>query len=90
MKGGLGDVENVFTQHKPLLNTILGQLSKLNEVQYPFISLTSKQPPKEVIIYIVGGITYEETFTVEEWNKKNKDTGIKVILGGDQILNSLS
>eukprot|EP01080_Neovahlkampfia_damariscottae_P007903 gene7903-12371_t len=84
-KGGLGDVENVFTQHKPLLHTVLTQLSKLNDAKYPFISLTSKQSPKEVIIFMVGGITYQEAYFVNEWNKNNS---IKVILGGDQILNS--
>lgn len=87
--GGLKDAENVFTQHKPLLKKIMNNLGKLDESIYPFYSLTSKTAPKEVIIFIVGGITYEEAYNVQLFNNDKKNT-IKVILGGNIIHNSQS
>jgi hypothetical protein len=43
--GGLKDVENVFTQHKPLLRNIIEKIfkGKLDTKQYPFFSLTSSE-----------------------------------------------
>lgn len=87
--GGLKDVENVFTQHKPLLRKIMNNLGKLDENVYPFYSLTSKTPPKEVIIFMVGGVTYEEAYNVWQFNNDKKNT-IKVVLGGNMIHNSQS
>ncbi|KAL9645644.1 hypothetical protein ABK040_003377 [Willaertia magna] len=66
------EVTNVFTQHKPRLYDTLETLfkGKLSTDDYPFISLTSRDTPQEVIVFIVGGITYEEASTVELFNNK--------------------
>jgi len=92
LRGDLNDVESVFTQHKPLLRTTLMNLAsgKLNEKQYPFYSMSSLQVPKEVIIFIIGGITYEESLTVFQFNNADAKVngGMKVVLGGNCILNS--
>jgi len=90
IKGEVKDIDNVFTQHRPLLRNLMHQIGKLNETKYPFMSLTSKQQPKEVIIFIIGGITYEEALNVYQFNHDNKNPGIKVILGGNTIHNSKS
>lgn len=88
---GLSGVENVYTQHKPLLHEILEELLKgrLKENLYPFNS--NYQPnnrPQEIIVFIIGGITYEESLTVHSFNKTYP--GTKIILGGTTIHNSKS
>ncbi|KAK9993071.1 hypothetical protein SO802_022774 [Lithocarpus litseifolius] len=42
--------------------------------------------PKEVVIFIVGGTTYEESRSVALQNASN--SGIRFILGGSVVLNS--
>ena len=68
------EVLNVFTQHKPRLYDTLDQLfkGKLSLTDYPFMGLTSREVPQEVIVFIVGGITYEEASTVELFNNKSR------------------
>lgn len=96
---GLQGVDNVYTQHTPLLSETLSQLS-LNTLpanSYPFMAATQdevltwqatykKSPPREVIVFILGGSTYEEAKAVKEWNERNPST--RVILGGSSVLNS--
>jgi len=45
-----------------------------------------KRRPQDVIIFIVGGTTYEESRSVALQNGNN--TGIRFILGGSSVLNS--
>jgi len=45
-----------------------------------------KSRPQDVIIFIVGGTTYEESRSVALQNASN--TGIRFILGGSSVLNS--
>eukprot|EP01147_Barroeca_monosierra_P010672 gene10672-2778_t len=88
MTGGLKGVDNIYTQHSPLLASTLDLLSKgkLKETNYPHIrggSLTER--PQEVLVFIVGGATYEEAKAVHEFNEANP--GLRVILGGTHIHN---
>ncbi|XP_067931822.1 vacuolar protein sorting-associated protein 45-like [Watersipora subatra] len=88
---GLNGVENIFTQHTPLLSGLLDQISKakLKESQYPFLTSSDlKDRPQSVIIFTVGGTTYEEANAVYNFNKTTP--GMKVILGGTTIHNSKS
>ncbi|KAF6018868.1 VPS45 [Bugula neritina] len=88
---GLKGVENIFTQHTPLLAELLDQIvkSKLRESQYPFLtSGETRDRPQCVIIFIVGGATYEEANCVYTFNKVTP--GVKVVLGGTTIHNSTS
>lgn len=88
---GVKGVENVYTQHKPLLHTILDELikSKLKLITYPYVEGGSdKMKHDDIIVYIIGGATYEEAFTVANFNKSN--AGVKIILGGSCIHNSAS
>lgn len=86
---GLKGVENVFTQHTCLLKETLEEVFKGRDLDpmYPTISsevVPFRRPPKEVIVFIVGGATYEEAFAVHQMN----EAGFKVILGGTTIHNS--
>lgn len=45
-----------------------------------------KTRPQDVIIFIVGGTTYEESRSVALQNASN--TGVRFILGGSSVLNS--
>jgi vacuolar protein sorting-associated protein 45 len=96
---GLKGVENVYTQHTPLLAETLSLLSqdKLEITDYPYMAGSNddaaslaaqarRRPPREVIVFIVGGSTYEEHKAVAEWNARNP--GCRVLLGGSALLNS--
>ena len=85
MKG----VENVFTQHSPLLKETLEDVFKGRELDplYPAINselVPFRRPPQEVVVFIVGGTSYEEALAVHQLN----NAGYKVILGGTTIHNS--
>ncbi|XP_021898658.1 vacuolar protein sorting-associated protein 45 homolog isoform X2 [Carica papaya] len=89
MARGLKGVENVYTQHQPLLLQTIENITKgrLRDVDYPYIGNHFQQGrPQEVIIFIVGGTTYEEARTVALQNASN--SGIRFILGGTVVLNS--
>lgn len=78
---------------------------KLSAKTHPFVAgsvapgankgIQQQQPPEmmlpnEIIIYMVGGVTYEEGTKVSEFNEANKGKGIQVILGGSTVHNSTS
>mmetsp|Transcript_14787 Transcript_14787/g.22098 ORF Transcript_14787/g.22098 Transcript_14787/m.22098 type:complete len:586 (+) Transcript_14787:26-1783(+) len=92
LKSGLKGVENIFTQHNPLLHNLLEELFKgrLSEQNYPAIggNSTANQKPREVIVFFVGGTTYEEARTVAKINREHP--GVTVILGGSTVHNSKS
>jgi vacuolar protein sorting-associated protein 45 len=87
-------VSNVYTQHKPYLDTLLDQLgkNKLNPNTYPFLVPQTAPPVKstDVIVFFVGGATYEEALCVDQFNKQTPSVGVRVILGGTTIHNSKS
>ncbi|KNA02827.1 hypothetical protein SOVF_214980, partial [Spinacia oleracea] len=89
MARGLKGVENVYTQHQPLLFQTMESISKgrLRDIDYPFVG-NHFQPgrPQDVVIFIVGGTTYEESRSVSLFNSTN--SGIRFILGGTTVLNS--
>mmetsp|Transcript_18584 Transcript_18584/g.22833 ORF Transcript_18584/g.22833 Transcript_18584/m.22833 type:complete len:593 (+) Transcript_18584:126-1904(+) len=93
-------VSNVYTQHKPVLAEILEAINKgrLKDSDFPIMSSTkgststgssnTARTPKEVIVFMVGGTTFEESMTVHNINKSG--SGINVVLGGTCIHNSTS
>jgi len=88
---GLSGVENIYTEHKPLLKEILDSIitGKLSNVDYPFaFGSQTRDVPQDVIVFIVGGVSYEEALTVHEFN--TSASGVRVILGGTCIHNSKS
>ncbi|KAI1334186.1 Sec1-like protein [Xylariaceae sp. FL0016] len=87
---GLKGVENVYTQHSPHLETTLQNLLKgrLREQQYPFVEGggTTRDKPQDVVIFVVGGATYEEAKMVAGVNASSP--GVRVVLGGTSIHNA--
>uniref|UniRef100_A0A2P2KR14 Vacuolar protein sorting-associated protein 45-like protein n=3 Tax=Rhizophora mucronata TaxID=61149 RepID=A0A2P2KR14_RHIMU len=89
MARGLKGIENVYTQHQPLLFHTMESISKgrLRDVDYPFVGNHFQQGrPQDVVIFVVGGTTYEESRCVALQNATN--SGIRFILGGSVVLNS--
>ena len=89
---GLKGVENVYTQHSPRLEVTLQNLIKgrLKEQQYPFIEGggTTRDKPQDIVIFMVGGATYEEAKMIAQVNASSP--GVRVVLGGTNLHNSTS
>ncbi|KAG8532059.1 uncharacterized protein KY384_003696 [Bacidia gigantensis] len=87
---GLKGVENVYTQHSARLEATLQNLikAKLKEQQYPFVEGggSTRDKPQDIIIFMIGGATYEEAKMVTQVNASVP--GIRVVLGGTTIHNS--
>ncbi|KAL2020261.1 hypothetical protein VTK56DRAFT_8585 [Thermocarpiscus australiensis] len=87
---GLKGVENVYTQHAPLLETTLHNLVKgrLREAQYPFVEGggTTRDKPQDVVVFIVGGATYEEAKMVAGMNASTP--GVRIVLGATTVHNA--
>ncbi|VDO83913.1 unnamed protein product [Haemonchus placei] len=75
---GLKGVENIYTQHEPYLkdiveNTVKGRLS---EQQYPYVAADVTGGRQEnLIVFIVGGATFEEALFVRSQNEKRMQGG---------------
>jgi len=89
LQRGMKGVENIYTEHKPYLKTILESLliNKLKDMEYPFASnsISSKSPPSDIIVFMIGGTTFEESLTVHEFNSR---PNVRVILGGTCVQSS--
>jgi tRNA uridine 5-carboxymethylaminomethyl modification enzyme len=87
---GLKGVENVYTQHSPLLESQLQDLVKgrLKEQQYPFVEGggSTRDKPQDIVVFIVGGATYEEAKMIAGINASTP--GVRVVLGGTSIHNA--
>ncbi|XP_062223400.1 vacuolar protein sorting-associated protein 45 homolog isoform X2 [Phragmites australis] len=89
MARGLKGVENVYTQHQPLLFQTMEGIMKgrLRDADYPLVGNHFQQGrPQDVVIFIVGGTTYEEARSVALFNTANP--GVRFFLGGSAVLNS--
>ncbi|KAI9676316.1 MAG: vacuolar protein sorting-associated protein 45 [Bathelium mastoideum] len=89
---GLKGVENVYTQHSPKLESTLQDLIKgrLNQAQYPFLEGggATRDKPQDVIVFMVGGVTYEEARMVAQVNASSP--GVRVVIGGTTVHRSAS
>ncbi|KAF1981809.1 vacuolar protein sorting-associated protein VpsB [Aulographum hederae CBS 113979] len=89
---GLKGVENVYTQHSPRLESTLQDLIKgrLREQLYPFVEGggATRDKPQDVVVFMVGGTTYEEAKMVAQVNASSP--GVRVVLGGTTVHNSES
>ena len=99
-------MENVYTQHNPHLSQTLEALLKgrLKDTSYPFVEspgpTASMQRPQDVIIFMIGGTTYEEARVVSLLNQDlsvgsgppgsttNTASGTRILLGGTTVHNS--
>ncbi|XP_053207799.1 vacuolar protein sorting-associated protein 45-like [Panonychus citri] len=80
---GLKGIENIYTQHTPVLREIVEDLAKgrLKVNNFPYLTEDRSQgieKPTEIIVFMVGGTTYEEALHIETLNRSQ---GIRVILG---------
>lgn len=95
-------LENPYTLHKPYINTIITDLlnSKLSNEDYIHKNkqqhqrnnsisklLTSKESINDIIIFIIGGVTYEEICSI---NNLSKLHNIKITIISTKIHNSSS
>jgi vacuolar protein sorting-associated protein 45 len=100
LTSGIRGVENIYTQHKPPFINIINQLISVNsQSTLPTMAELAESFPspneapitaayKFIIVFIVGGATFEEAAAVEALNKSA--TGVKIILAGSTIHNSQS
>ena len=86
VKRSVAGVENAYVQHKPTLDNLLDHFVK-NELtdKFPFVK-SSVSSTRDLIIFIVGGVTFEEEAVIYNRNKNNPNQ--KIILGGTDILNT--
>ena len=92
-------VQNVYSQHIPVLMDMVQSVlrGKLRRDTHPFVpgSVPKGGPPaetiipNEIIVYMVGGVTYEEGTKVSEFNQANQGR-VRIILGGSTVHNSTS
>lgn len=104
---GLKGVENVYTQHTPPLTRILEQLvrNRLAPQAYPYEAAIPAPlnvhpdermpPPMDIVVFMVGGTTYEESKAVSQLNDaiarghvQGANSGSRIVLGGTCIHNS--
>jgi vacuolar protein sorting-associated protein 45 len=86
-------VQNVYAQHNPVLMDTLQaiQKGKLKQESHPYIMGrgTADDVPTEVIVFMAGGVTYEEAAKVSEFNRNNIGK-MRVVLSGSTVHNSTS
>ncbi|CAG5111519.1 Oidioi.mRNA.OKI2018_I69.chr2.g5821.t1.cds [Oikopleura dioica] len=86
---GVQGVENIYTQHVPPFRDILENVAKGR----PDNRLKSYGPnpqaasSRDVICFIIGGVTYEESFHIYKLNKELAGNS-RITIGGSSMLNS--
>jgi len=91
VKRGLMGVTNIFTQHQPyLLQTIEECVgNSLPEATFPYLEgAPTKAKCQQILVFIVGGATYEEAAAVNSFNNNNNNPNVQVLLGGTSVINS--
>ncbi|GAC72370.1 beta-tubulin folding cofactor A [Moesziomyces antarcticus T-34] len=78
---GLKGVENVYTQHTPHLVQTVDNLmrGRLRDTSYPLVSssqhsasINPAERPQDVILFIIGGATYEEARSIALLNAQHQ------------------
>jgi len=91
---GIKGVENIYTEHKPYLKELIDNIiaGKLKETDYPYVTGTKvapgSKPPQDILVFFVGGMTYDEALLIHEYNASNPT--MKLVIGGTTIHNSTS
>lgn len=86
---------NVYMQHLPDLTNILSEIDK-NKFPQDKAKLLDKNIdskfyiPQDIIIFVIGGLTFEEARAVNQFNEKSKlsNGNCRVIIGGTSIVNT--
>lgn len=88
VRNAVKDVPNIFAQHKPYLMNILTQVSEGTLKESDFVTSdlhVFRDKPNEIIVFIVGGATYEEA---REIGLLNREKYTNILLGGTFVHNS--
>jgi len=94
---GLKGVENVYTQHTPHMGETIDLLLKgrLKDTTHPFVDgaalptgTVNRDRPQDIIVFFVGGTTYEEARYVAQLNASTP--GVRIVLGGTTVHNTQS
>ncbi|KAI0465083.1 hypothetical protein LJB42_000301 [Komagataella kurtzmanii] len=93
--------DNIYMQHIPRLERVISKLvkNKLPTAHYPTLinDFLKKQRPvsdlngarlQDIIIFFVGGVTYEEARIINNFNLVNKST--RIVIGGTTVHNTNS
>ena len=100
MVRGFRGTQNVFTQHRSLLQTIIRDAlsGRLKESAWPCVpgagaqAPTAREAAQEILVFVVGGVTFQEARDVQEVvseiSQANKNSSIRVTLGGTSLLNA--
>lgn len=80
LQRGLKGVENVYTQHTPHLASTIESLmrGRLKETSYPYVggnSMPEWYRPQDVILFVIGGATFEEGRYVHLLNQQGLGAG---------------
>lgn len=88
---GLKGVENIYTQHSPYLKNMIESCQRGRLDNYPLLSNECDRMDN-IIVFIVGGATYEEAAYVRSLNEKRMQGygGPAVVLAGSSMLNTKS
>lgn len=85
------EIQNVYMQHKPYVSRIVDSALKgrISGVDFPSTSRDASTAfkPSNVIVFIIGGATFEEAADLSTAHNQEKDC---VILGGTTVQNSKS
>lgn len=77
----LNGVENVYTQHEPLMSYPVESFLKTRQLKdstYPnLMSQTAGSRTNELIVFVVGGVTFEEATKIAKFNATHQ--GIIII-----------
>ncbi|PAV87322.1 hypothetical protein WR25_09429 [Diploscapter pachys] len=94
---GIKGVENIYTQHEPHIKQIVELLTKakLPEQNYGYISadgLMANTRYENVIIYMIGGLTFEESAVARAANERRAtgQGGPAILLASNQMHNAHS
>ncbi|CAG7734227.1 unnamed protein product [Allacma fusca] len=93
---GMQGVENIYTQHTPWMKGIVEDLLKgrLREGAFPTFGMTRSSGasdmyrPSEVIVFILGGVTYAESLAIHNINRA--ENRLAAVVGGTTIHNMKS
>ena len=86
---GLKGVENIYTQHSPMVTEVVQEVSRgrLRAAHFPYLGTVQlNEKPREVIVFQVGGTTYEEVLALRSLQLP----GTQVLLGASCVHNSSS
>lgn len=95
----LQGIANVYTRHEPACMAPIDAALKgrLKDSAYPLIgtsqapsSSSSSAKASDVIVFIVGGATFEEATKIAELNALSGPNGPRVVLGAPAVHNSTS